>query len=107
MQHVWVGCIVYVCNAGATQVNQRPVLRSWINIPGISLRYLGYPDIRYLGYPDIHSHDQWYYEAGYQLGKSTQGFLIWITAHIKGRCLQCLTNHKHGETLQSYFTIEE
>ena len=24
-----------------------------------------------------------------------------LRAHIKGRCLQCLTNHKHGETLQS------
>ena len=75
----------------------RPVLRSWINLSRISLRYLGWLNQIFA------VQDKRYYEAGYQLGKSTQGFPIWISARShKGEVFsQHLTNHKHAETLQS------
>ena len=60
----------------------RPVLRSWINLSRISLRYLGWLNQIFA------VQDKRYYEAGYQLGKSTQGFPIWISARShKGEVL--------------------
>lgn len=57
----------------------RPVLQSVINIPWISV----------LTCPDIQDPDKLYSGAGYQLGNSTKGFLVLISACSRKKGAVC------------------